>query len=135
MVSMVAASVVSALMKAGASGECLSSPALRLDASFEAVLTDEVMFQAGCEDGFTAYFVGRSVPRRYTWAEVVRYVAHSVLSSDEEGAALPLAWNAGFTLGWLSGLAVADRVLAVRAVGLLEKLVRWVWEHAQEVRA
>jgi len=58
------------------------------------------------------------VGRRYSWAAVVSYVVESALSGDEDAM--------GFTLGWLSALAVGDRVMALRAVKMLEMLVRWM---------
>lgn len=110
------------------------SPALLLDSKFDASLTDDPEFRIGCKWGFDAYFEfmyrldkasGKSVfvAEVYTWHEVVRFILNNVM--DERGVADDRyrGWRAGFLLGWLSALALTDRVLAVNGLAVVERLV------------
>ena len=110
------------------------SPALLLDAKFDVSITDDPEFRIACRWGFDAYFElmhrldkasGKSVfvAEVYSWDEVVRFLLNNVM--DERGVADDRyrGWRAGFLLGWLSALALTDRVLAVNGLAIVERLV------------
>jgi hypothetical protein len=118
------------------------SPALLLDAGFDASITDCLDFRDACQDGFGSYFEegweddgqGNEVFTNHfnTWHEVRgeivgavarRYDAVERFHEQQLGGVVPLSWRAGFALGWLSALALADRALALRGIGLLAWLV------------
>ena len=110
------------------------SPALLLDARFDASIVDSERFRDGCVSGFDTYFdelyvrvAGQEyafVDRVSTWDEVEKMVVEWFLEEDEEGD-VSLRWNAGFMLGWLSALALTDRVLALRGLDMLQVLVSY----------
>jgi hypothetical protein len=118
------------------------SPVLLLDAHFGADLTDHKDFVTACGEGFEFYFENmyhygsEDLPEVfedyfYTWPEVEDVVIENVmLSSPGEQVyvrmfgPISLAWRAGFVLGWLSALALVDRVLALCGLALLQQKVQ-----------
>lgn len=115
------------------------TPALLLKASFDASITASAQYQEGCEYGFFDYFeemyqMGASglrdvfVDRFYTWADVEREVVEEVAVAAEEHDT-PLWWVVGFEHAWLSALALTDRALALRGLGLLTRLVAVMTSH------
>ncbi len=113
------------------------TPALLLDAHFGAEITDHRKFAVACQDGFEWYFSAMWQPtedkeevfveRVYTWAEVEKQVMGDMMRrydlSEVVFGAPSLPWRAGFVLGWLSGLALCDRGLALRGLELLKTVV------------
>ena len=96
------------------------SPALLLESSFDASVTDSDEFHLGCKWGFDAYFDtmyhwGESkaelvfVEKHYTWAEIVEFVIQTVLGEDPPGSVTLRDWRAGFGLGWLCALALTNQ--------------------------
>jgi hypothetical protein len=110
------------------------SPALLLESSFDASVTDSDEFHLGCKWGFDAYFdtmyeLGASkaelvfVEKHYTWAEIVEFVIQTVLGEDPPGYVTLRAWRAGFGLGWLSALALTNRREARMGLTMLTTLL------------
>lgn len=110
------------------------SPTLLLDSKFNTSITDDVAFREACQSGYLMYFddmydwdveQGCSVfvAERYTWDEVIERVVDNALPEDEFGCWLPCAERVGYTLGWLSALALTERVMAERALLVLEALL------------
>lgn len=114
------------------------SPALLLDAGFDASITDPADFRSACDAGFDDYFEMMYcwsetrtdlvfVDRFYTWLEVQGGIVGNVVRtygpSEQFFRVTPLSWRAGFVLGWLSALALVDRPLALRGLCLLVLLV------------
>jgi hypothetical protein len=112
------------------------SPALLLPVAFDVLVTTEPGYADGCAGGFACYFedmrewndVGDDfvfVDRVYTWAEVERIVCDDLLETCVPPGVTPapLPFNVGYTLGWLSALALTDRALALRGLSLLSALV------------
>jgi len=110
------------------------SPALLLESSFDASVTDSDEFHLGCKWGFDAYFDtmydwGESkaelvfVEKRYTWAEIVEFVIQTVLGKEPPGYVTLRDWRAGFGLGWLSALALTNRHEARLGLAMLTTLL------------
>src|SRR2546429_6605677 len=110
------------------------SPALLLESSFDASVTDSEEFHLGCKWGFDAYFDtmygwGESkaelvfVEKRYTWAEIVEIVFLTALGEDLPGYVTLRDWRAGFCLCWLSALALAKRHGGVLGLSMLSLLL------------
>jgi len=110
------------------------SPALLLESSFDASVTDSEEFHLGCKWGFDAYFDtmygwGESkaelvfVEKRYTWAEIVEFVFLTALGEDPPGYVTLRDWRAGFGLGWLSALALTNRHEAMLGLTMLTVLL------------
>lgn len=109
------------------------SSALLLPVRFDASITDDLCFADACKGGFEGYFEDMLewdesgddfvfVDRCYTWAEVERVICDDLLSTPfllPGVAPASLAFNAGYTLGWLSALALSERALALRGASLL----------------
>ena len=110
--------------------EIAYSPSLLLPFPFHVSLSPYADYVAGCETGFDAYFECMYqrdpqnqgllvfVNRFYSWGEVSQKMISWV--TDEEA---PLEWSAGFSLGFLSALALTDRPLALAGLNLLSQLV------------
>lgn len=114
---------------------------LLLNACFDASIMDHGDFRPACQCGFEGYFgclyqddeSGNEVfvHRLYTWhevqSEIVAIVARCYdaweLAIEQLHGVLSLARRAGYTLGWLSALALVDPALAVQGVDLLVLLV------------
>jgi len=123
------------VLSAAAFVEMKYSPAVLLEASLGADITDDAEFRKACEWGFDAYFEEmyhwnashtdlEFLETCYTWSEVVEFVIEVVLGEYQELAVMPSrCWRAGFVLGWLSALALVNRFDAVRAVTLLRALI------------
>jgi len=110
------------------------SPALLLDSKFDASITDDPEFRAACETGFDAYFESMYqwneartdtvfVGRRFSRGGVLAFVAENVFAEDEHDGLLLVGWRGGFLLGWLSALALTDRVTATQALAVVEVLL------------
>ncbi len=111
------------------------SSGLLLDGRFDASLTDDPQFRSACKSGFEAYFEdmyedGTSddvfVDHFYRYDEVVDFLMEwrelsmgDAFFEERFGVHTPLAWHVGFMLGWLSALALTDRELALRGLGVL----------------
>jgi len=110
------------------------SPALLLESSFDASITDSDEFRRGCQWGFDAYFedmyvTGESetelvfVAKCYTWAEIVEFVTQNALGENAPGYFISRDWRAGFGLGWLSALALTNRREAMMGLTMLTALI------------
>ena len=110
------------------------SPALLLESSFDASVTESDEFHLGCKWGFDAYFDtmyhwGESkaelvfVEKHYIWAEIVEFVIQTVLGEDPPGYVTLRDWRAGFGLGWLSALALTNRHEAMLGLTMLTVLL------------
>jgi hypothetical protein len=106
---------------------------LLLLAPFDASLTGDPEYEAGCECGFDSYFAEMShwlpnltgfffVDRLHTSASVRDYLLRNV-AYDPVRNPSPLAWSAGWGLGWLSALALTDQSLALMGLELLQHIV------------
>ena len=111
------------------------SPALLLDSSFSATITDDSEFHTACESAFDAYFEemyeldgNKSVfvEKFYSGSDMVIFVLENVLhwKEDDRLAGLSsVAWDAGFALGWLSAHALVDRPASLLALEVLRALI------------
>ena len=118
------------------------TPALLLSCSLDASLVEHCEFLPACAAGFEDYFEVMYVvspdgedetfaDHLHTWDEVKSYIIRNVFPERAELAMfvlrqwepVPLAWRAGFILGWLSALGLADVPLARQGVALLTRLV------------
>ncbi len=114
------------------------TPALLLDARFGAEITNDPEFARACADGYDCYFeelydyaedgIGEVfVDHVYTWAEIEEAIVDLVIRrydlAEEFYGVASLARRAGLALGWLSGLALSDRGLALRGLSLLHTVV------------
>jgi hypothetical protein len=115
--------------------EVVYTPALLLSVQLDAVLTEQADFAQACERGFNSYFEelyvdGQDgqflcVDRVYSLAEVYHVVQESVMSFlDMRFGVTSLSWCAGFALGWLSALALAQPVEAHAALVVLQQAVK-----------
>ena len=121
-------------MSAAAFVDVPYSPALLLEASLSAAITDDEEFTSGCSWGFECYFeemyrVNEErtgtvfVERSYSWAEVIAFVLENARSHEARYMPPSLAWDAGFVLGWLSAHALVDRPVALLALEVLRGLI------------
>ena len=110
------------------------SPALLLESSFDASITDSDEFRKACQWGYDAYFedmyiTGESetalvfVAKCYTWAEIVEFVTQNALGENAPGYFISRDWRAGFGLGWLSALALTNRQEAMMGLTMLTVLI------------
>lgn len=114
------------------------SPALLLNSSFSAKITDDPKFHTSCGWGYEAYFEEMYawdeegdnlvfVAQPYTWADVVVLVVNNTLHwklIDSLLYELPShAQDAGFVLGWLSAHALVDRPVSLQALEVLRALI------------
>ena len=112
------------------------APDFLLPAPFKNHLVKESNFKKACASGFESYFeelVGYDeqgqeifVKQGYTWDEVVAFLVEWVEDFRNPAAGphrMSLAWLAGFTLGWLSALAVFRSEDAWRAMVVLAALL------------
>lgn len=101
------------------------SPALLLDVHCPVVVVADEDFSTACQVGFDMYFEdmfhGKLLESLqfedhfYTWEEVERMVRDLLSAASGER----LTWRVGMSLGWLSALALTDRLLAGRGLELL----------------
>jgi hypothetical protein len=109
------------------------SPTLLLESRFDASMTDDGEFRAGCEWGYSAYFEGMFewnasrtdivfVEKCYSWSEVVEFVV-ATGRCRHEPEPTPHNWRAGFCLGWLSALALTNQYEAVMGLTMLTVLL------------
>lgn len=109
------------------------SPMLLLSAHFDAALAADPEYQESCEWGFNSYFAEMChwtpdlsrrtfVDRYYSFVHVKQYLLREVVY-DPVRNPIPLACRAGWGLGWLSALALTDRLLALMGLELLQELV------------
>jgi len=110
------------------------SPALLIESSFDASITDSDEFRRACQWGYDAYFedmyvTGESetelvfVARCYTWVEMVEFVMQNALGEHAPGYFISRDWRAGFGLGWLSALALTNRREAMMGLTMLTALI------------
>ena len=110
------------------------SPALLLESSFDASITDSSEFRKACQWGFDAYFEYMYefdssgvelvfVSRLYTWVEIVELVVETALREDWAGYQISRDWRVGFGLGWLSALALVNRQEAMMGLTMLMALI------------
>ena len=125
---------LSAVLSAAAFVDLPYSPALLLDSSFSANITDNPEFHKACKYGFDAYFEDMYeldeeynetfVEKRYSWAEVATLVGETVWSIGlRDWRRVPSAWGAGFGLGWLSAHALVERPVSLLALEVLRVLI------------
>jgi hypothetical protein len=101
------------------------SPALLFNVHFPIVVVADEAFSTACRIGFDMYFEdmfhGKLLEALqfedhfYTWEEVERIVRDLLSPASGER----LVWRVGMCLGWLSALALTDRLVAERGVELL----------------
>jgi hypothetical protein len=106
------------------------SPAFLLPVQFDTRLTLDPEYQKACHVGFDDGIERLSEEDErelFTWDMVRNEVLTSLL--DVQRVLPPgfptcsLAWASGFLLGWLSALALVDRLLALRGLELLTVLL------------
>ena len=108
------------------------SPALLLVTPLVAPFMHDKSYRCGCNVGFVSYFEGMVdftedstatvfVDRYYTEDEV----AHEIVSAICECFESSLAWRVGFVIGWLSALALTNRVLASKGLMVLSSMIDW----------
>jgi hypothetical protein len=109
-------------------------PALLLESSFDASITDSDEFRRGCQWGYDAYFEDMYVEREsetalvfvakcYTWAEIVEFIIQNTLGENAPGYFISRDWRAGFGLGWLSALALTNQQEAMMGLTMLTALI------------
>lgn len=97
-----------------------------LRARLPACLVSHKRFDEGCTEGYAAYslFVERQAdgtPCRYSFFEVVEYVMDNFTA--EVVGYVDVTYRCGYLLGWLSAVALTDKVVAMRGLDLMMSLV------------
>jgi hypothetical protein len=109
------------------------SPTLLLPVHWDASITADPEYQAGCECGFDSYFAEMChwlpdlssftfVDRLHTSASVRDYLLREIVYDPVRNSCF-LPWRAGWGLGWLSALALTDPSLALLGLELLQTIV------------
>jgi hypothetical protein len=109
------------------------SPAFLLPVHWDASITADPEYEAGCECGFDSYFTDMHhwlpnlsgytfIDRYHTPASVKSYLLSNMVYDPVRNPTL-LAWRAAWCLGWLSALALTDRLLALMGLELLQHMV------------
>jgi hypothetical protein len=111
------------------------SPDFLPNASFRVSVTSHPDFQKACFQGFEMYFEaligvdkdGEDVFTKpgYTWDEIVTFLVDniSIVNDGRFVLDISLAWTAGFTLGFLSALALYSPEDAQRGLAVLSVLL------------